>query len=188
MEDHSDIGSDSGNVGADSSEPRFLEAENQRITTLSESDKEAVDRLFQYGFDQENTSNLDDREVAVLQVLANLEQYPAESSTDELVDATLAGIDQFEARREARYSMASDNRTTIRSIHVPEFFATAAALFLAVGIGVPLFQSIQANERISTSQHRLGTVGAAIAGFSLDHGGALPLSESDDQRGTPLHQ
>ena len=188
MEDHSDIGSDSGNVGADSSEPRFLEAENQRITTLSESDKEAVDRLFQYGFDQENTSNLDDREVAVLQVLANLEQYPAESSTDELVDATLAGIDQFEARREARYSMASDNRTTIRSIHMPDFFATAAALFLAVGIGVPLFQSIQTNERISTSQHRLGTVGAAIAGFSLDHGGALPLSESDDQRGTPLHQ
>ena len=188
MEDHSDIGSDTGNVGDNSSEPRLVEDGDRRITSLSDADREAVDRLFQDGLDHENTENLDDRETAVLQVLANLEQYPAESSNDGLVDATLAGIDRYEARREARYSVAADDRGTARSIRLPDFFATAAALFLAVGIGVPLFQSVASNERIAMSQHRLGTVGSAIAGFSLDQGGALPLAESDDQRATPLHQ
>ena len=188
MEDHSDIGSETGNVGDSSSEPRLVENGDRRITSLSDADREAVDRLFQDGLDHENTKNLDDRETAVLQVLANLEQYPAESSTDGLVDATLAGIDRYEAKREARYSVAADDRGTARSIRLPDFFATAAALFLAVGIGVPLFQSVASNERIAMSQHRLGTVGSAIAGFSLDQGGALPLAESDDQRATPLHQ
>ena len=126
MEDHSDIGSETGNVGDSSSEPRLVENGDRRITSLSDADREAVDRLFQDGLDHENTKNLDDRETAVLQVLANLEQYPAESSTDGLVDATLAGIDRYEAKREARYSVAADDRGTARSIRLPDFFATAA--------------------------------------------------------------
>jgi hypothetical protein len=188
MEDHSDIGSETGNVSGDSSEPRLVDTGTPRVTSLSEADKEAVDRLFQDGLEHAQTKDLDDRETAVLQILANLEQYPAESSTEELVDATLAGIDRYEAGREDRFSVASDQRSPGRSIRLPDFFATAAALFLAVGIGVPLFQSIQSNERITMSQHRLGTVGSAIAGFSIDRAGALPLSESDDQRETPLHR
>ena len=67
MEDHSDIGSDTGNVGDTSSEPRLVEDGDRRITSLSDADREAVDRLFQDGLDHENTENLDDRETAVLQ-------------------------------------------------------------------------------------------------------------------------
>ena len=191
MQDHSDTGSESSSAGRDSSEPHGVDPGTQRVTSLSEADKTAVDRLFEDGLDhlnQADAGDLDDRENAVLQVLSNLEQYPAESSSDELVDATLAGIDRYEAGRENRFSISADQGTTGRSIRLPDFFATAAALFLAVGIGVPLFESIQSNERITMSQHRLGTVGSAIAGFSIDQGGALPLSGSEDPRDTPLHQ
>ena len=188
MEDLSDTGSGSSSVGGDSSEPHAIEPGTQRVTSLSEADKKAVDRLFEDGLDHEDAGDLDDRENAVLQVLANLEQYPAETSSDALVDATLAGIDRYEAGRENRFSISADQGGAGRSIRLPDFFATAAALFLAVGIGVPLFESIRSNERITMSQHRLGTVGSAIAGFSIDQGGALPLSGSEDQRETPLHQ
>ena len=56
--------------------------------------------------------------------------------------------------------------------------ASAAALFLAVGIGWPVWQSIQNHRLQDTSSQRLSSIGTAIAGFSGDNAGKLPLDHS----------
>lgn len=159
-----------------------------RIASLSEADQDAVDRLFEDGFDAEATGGGDPREDALRSLLGNLEAYPTESSSDALVDATLAGIDRHESLRQQQFTLPTRDERAPRGIHLPNFFAVAASLFLAVGIGVPLFETIRDHEQITMSQHRQRNLGQAIAGFSLDNAGFMPLlDDASSQRESPLH-
>lgn len=178
MNDSSDIGRN----------PHRDPETSTRIASLSEPDQATVDRLFEDGFDADTTGGGDPREDALRSLLGNLEAYPTESSSDALVDATLAGIDRHESAREQRFSMPAQDERAPRGIHLPNFFAVAASLFLAVGIGVPLFETIRDHEQITMSQHRQRNLGQAIAGFSLDNGGSMPLlDDARSQRESPLH-
>jgi hypothetical protein len=160
-----------------------------RIASLSEPDRNAVDQLFEDGFDPAATSGDDPREDALRSLLGNLEDYPTDPSSETLVDATLAGIDRHEAGRQQRFSIAPQDERSPRGIHLPNFFAVAASLFLAVGIGVPLFETIRDHEQITMSQHRQRNLGQAIAGFSMDNGGFMPLlDDAGTQRDSSLHE
>ena len=159
-----------------------------RIAALSGPDQDTVDDLFKDGFDADATSGGDAREDALRSLLANLEAYPTEPSSDALVDATLAGIDRHESTRQRQFAIRTQDERSPRGIHLPNFFAVAASLFLAVGIGVPLFETIRDHEQITMSQHRQRNIGQAIAGFSLDSDGFMPLlDDAGTQRDSPLH-
>ena len=184
MNDPSDIGQNSRHEPAEHRDP----GTPMRIASLSDPDRKAVDRLFENGFEADAATGGDAREEALRSLLENLEAYPSEGSSDALVDATLAGIDRHEAGRQNRFSIPQQDERAPRGIHLPNFFAVAASLFLAVGIGVPLFQTIQDHEEVTMSQHRQRTIGQAIAGFSFDNEGLMPLAAgASTQRDTPLH-
>lgn len=184
MNDPSDIGHDHAPDHADHRD----QGSPMRIASLSDPDRDTVDRLFEDGFDADAVNEGDAREDALRSLLGNLEAYPTESSSDTLVDATLAGIDRHESARRQQFTLPPHDERSPRGIHLPNFFAVAASLFLAVGIGVPLFETIRDHEQITMSQHRQRNLGQAIAGFSLDNGGFMPLlDDARTQRDTPLH-
>lgn len=155
-----------------------------RVCRLGDEDAAAVDRLLEGGGGGD-AAPTDDREAAVQDLLRLLEEYPVEPASEELVHATLARVSRAEASKDQRLSIQNAFQVRGRRIRVPDFFAIAAALLFAVGIGWPLLQSLESGHRRLQSQHRLGTVGQAIAGFGGDSGGWLPF---DEQVMTPDEQ
>ena len=149
-----------------------------RIARLSKEDAAAVDRLFEEGFEADGTPGGDSREEAVSNLLGLLDSYPVEPASEDLVNATLARVAREETARADRMSIQNVPRIPRRSVRLPDFFAVAAALFLAVGIGWPLYSVIQDQNQILESQNRLGRLGSAMAGFAADNDGMLPLHDS----------
>lgn len=150
---------------------------DQRIAHLSDADSRAVDRLLESGLDPEAPASSDPRDTAVLELLGLLDDYPVEPAAQELVDATLARVAREEANLAARMSFQNTPRLSERRTKIPDFFAVAAALFLAAGIGLPLYQVIDGQDRLRQSENRLLGVGQAIAGFSEDFSDLLPLHQ-----------
>lgn len=148
-----------------------------RIARLSDEDAAAVDRLFEDGHRGDPAGPDDPRAEAVSSLFGLLDSYPVEPASEDLVNATLARVAREEAARADRMAIQNVPRVATRSLRLPDFFAVAAALFLAVGIGWPLYSVIQDQNQIIESRHRLGRVGEAIAGFALDHDDMLPLDE-----------
>ena len=146
---------------------------SERIARLSEADAEAIDQLFEHGLNESDPSG--PREKAALDLLAVLESYPTEQASDELVDATLARVNRAETERSSRFSIANAPGFRGRQIRLPDFFAVAAALFLAFGIGWPLYQVIDRQNDIHHSQARIGEYGAGIISFASENNGDLPL-------------
>ena len=152
------------------------------ILRLSPETAKAVDHLLENGGGMDSTSS-DDPELqkqsdAVKAVLGLLDHYPVEDASEELLDATLARIDRHEDELQTRMKLASvDQPRSSSRWRMPDFIATAAAMFLAVGIGLPVYQSIQHNNKMGQSQARLGGIGTAIAGFSTDNSGMMPLDK-----------
>ena len=144
-----------------------------RVARLSEDDADAIDRLFEHGLKPSETN--DPRERAALDLLSCLESYPTEEASDELVDATLARIGRAESERSSRFSIADAPGFNGRQIRLPDFFAVAAALFLAVGIGWPLYQAIDRQNDILHSKVRLNEYSAGIASFASENDGSMPI-------------
>ena len=147
---------------------------SERIARLSEADAEAIDQLFEHGLEESNPDG--PREQAALDLFAVLESYPTEQASDELVNATLARVNREETERASRFSIANAPGFNGRQIRLPDFFAVAAALFLAFGIGWPLYQVINRQNDIHHSQARLGEYGAGIVSFAGENNGNLPLN------------
>jgi hypothetical protein len=150
---------------------------DKRVAHLSEADSEAVDRLLESGLDPDAPPSGDPRDAAVLELLGLLDDYPVEPAAQELVDATLARVAREEADQAARMSFQNAPRVSERRTKIPDFFAVAAAMFLAVGIGLPLYQVIDGEDKLTQSQNRLNGVGQAVAGFSEDFSDLLPLQK-----------
>lgn len=146
---------------------------SDRIARLSAADADAIDRLFEGGLDDAGPG--DARETAALDLMSILESYPVEPASEELVDATIARVGREEEARASRFSIGNAPESVGRRIRIPDFFAVAAALFLAVGIGWPLYQMIDRQNGILHSQARLKEYGAGIVSFSNENDGALPL-------------
>ena len=148
-----------------------------RICRLGDEDAAAVDRLLGDGLGSDAAPG-DDRETAISDLLGLLDDYPTEPAPDELVHATLARVARAEQERSSRLSIQNQIGTPRGPIRLPDFFAVAAALLFAVGIGWPLLQTLESNHQVAKSQNRLGAVGQAVAGFAGDSGGWLPFDES----------
>lgn len=148
-----------------------------RIARLSDADAEAVDGLFEHGLDESQDPD-DDRANAVRELLSILEDYPVEPASEELVDATLARVARDESERRERFSIDAGRGTPGRGIRLPDFFAVAASMLLAVGIGWPLYQTIDDQNDISRSKQRLQAYGAGIVDFGNTTGtDMLPIDE-----------
>ncbi len=148
-----------------------------RICRLGDEDAAAVDRLLGDGLGSDAAPG-DDRESAISDLLGLLDDYPTEPAPDELVHATLARVSRAENDRLGRLSIQNQQVAPRGPIRLPDFFAVAAALLFAVGIGWPLLQTLESKHQVLKSQNRLGVVGQAIAGFAGDSGGWLPFDES----------
>ena len=162
---------------------------DQRVAQLSDADSRAVDRLLESGLNPDAPTSDDPRDAAVLELLGLLDDYPVEPAAQELVDATLARVAREEAELAARMSFQNMPRLPERRTKIPDFFAVAAALFLAAGIGLPLYQVIEGQDKLRQSENRLNGVGQAIAGFSEDFGDLLPLRQgllTGDQQGSEI--
>jgi len=148
---------------------------SDRIARLSKADADAIDRLFEHGLDDEASE--DPREGAALDLMSILESYPVEPASEELVDATIARVAREEEARASRFTFGNSLEPMGRKVRIPDFFAVAAALFLAVGIGWPLYQMIDRQNGILHSEARLKEYGAGIISFASENEGALPLHE-----------
>ena len=91
------------------------------------------------------------------------------------MDATLARVGREESERSARFSLGNVPGSNGRQIRLPDFFAVAAALFLAVSIGWPLYQVINRQNTVLHSQTRLNEYGAGIISFAAENNDALPM-------------
>ena len=144
---------------------------------LDQASTDAIDRLLEHGLDADGSQG--DRETeAVRSLLGLLDHYPVEGASDELIDATLARIDRHDAEQERRMQLnAVDARIPMSRWRFPDLVATAAALFLAVGIGWPVWKSVQNEKGVGQSQARLNGIGSAIAGFAGENAGMMPLDQ-----------
>ena len=145
---------------------------------LKPASQDAVDRLLEDGFNPSHEVS-EPHDVALREVLGLLDSYPVEESSDALIDATLARIDRHEATHDAQMNFEeNDTRRVFSRWRRPDIIATAAALFLAVGIGWPLWQTMQQSRIQGISQARLAGIGSALAGFAGDNDDALPLDNT----------
>ncbi len=150
---------------------------------LDSASKETIDRLLMEGLNDESDPDVEGdearRELALRNLLGLLDDYPVDDVPDELVDATLAGIDAYERTRDQRMNIGNDSTSSFKSRwRIPDVIATAAALFLAFGVGMPLWYSMQNDRMQSVSASRLKSMGTAIAGFAGDNSGDMPIDWS----------
>ena len=149
------------------------------VSKLDAESRSAVDRLMENGINHQGGSNEALREQALRNLLELLNHYPVEDPSEELLDATLARVERHESDQNDRLRMSDAQEITPSSRwRFPDLIASAAALFLAVGIGWPVWQSIQNHRLQGTSEARLSSIGTAIAGFSGDNAGRLPLDHA----------
>lgn len=154
--------------------------DNENGRPLDPLSQAAVDRRLEHGHPPPDTTN-DPHDAAVSKLLGLLDSYPVEEPSDALIDATLARIDRHEAHHEDQLTLeAIDGRRIFSRWRLPDVIATAAALFLAVGVGWPLWHTMQNNRIQGVSAARLGGIGSALAGFAADNDDALPLEPSFD--------
>ena len=150
---------------------------------LCKADTEMLDRLVDVGFDIDELEDLssEDRQRArgVLQLMGLLDSYPVENADDVLVDATLARIDQYEARRGANLRIethqvdASDRGFRFR---LPDFIAVAAVILIGAAIIIPIMQGRRAANIDSQCANNLAMVGHGLSNFAGDNNGRLPTT------------
>lgn len=134
----------------------------------------ACDRLLEDGIASDREP-ADAREAAVLDVLKRLDQYPDEESDTDLVAATLARVDAEESKRRQDWAVSPDVAERARFLRLPDSFAVAAAILLAISIGVPLYNQLDSRQELASCQARQQAIGQAIAGFAGDNANALPI-------------
>ena len=146
----------------------------QRVSRLSDADKAACDRLLEDGL-APDAEPRDAREAALVDLLGLIDRYPDEAPSSDLVADTLARVDAEEAKRRKDWTVSPDVAEKARLIRIPDSFAIAAALLLAISIGVPLYNQLDSRQEIASSRMRQLAIGQAVAGFAGDHGDALPI-------------
>jgi hypothetical protein len=152
------------------------------VPELDSASKETIDRLLMEGLSDESNPDIEGdearRELALRNLLGLLDDYPVDEVPDELVDATLAGIDAYERSRDERMHIENQVSSFKSRWRIPDLIATAAALFLAFGVGMPLWYSMQNDRMQNMSASRLKSMGTAIAGFAGDNSGDMPIDWS----------
>ena len=107
--------------------------EKNQSFKLNPDDQRLLDALVESGFDPQVLESLSaedrSRVGAILNLFELLEDYPVEDADDSLVNATLARIDQYELRANARASVDSALQSASRrGFRLPDLISLDAVL------------------------------------------------------------
>ncbi len=154
---------------------------------LSEEDALMVDRLSDAGFDLEALGELTDEEqqraTSVLQTLALLNAYPVEDASDTLIDATLARINQYDAKQAERMSITTNDIEPLTGgfrIRIPDFVSVAAVLLIVASVFIMVGRNARARSISNQCAQNMAMVGQGLFNFAQDHNGAMPTEEADN--------
>lgn len=164
------------------------------LRTLSPEDASTVDRLLEDGLDPERLETLSGDErtrgEAVLSLLGKLDQYPVEDASEDLVSATLARVARAEDEQGDRMRLdpASQDSTRLqgRRWRLPDLFATAAMLLLAVGIIWPIANSMSTHRMVALDQANFMELNASLGTFSSSNNGSTPMEAAASLLPDPL--
>ena len=154
---------------------------------LSEEDALMVDRLSDAGFDLEALGELTDEEqqraTSVLQTLGLLNAYPVEDASDTLIDATLARINQYDAKQAERMSITTNDIEPLTGgfrIRIPDFVSVAAVLLIVASVFIMVGRNARARSISNQCAQNMAMVGQGLFNFAQDHNGAMPTEEADN--------
>ena len=150
---------------------------------LSKVDAEMLDRLVDVGFELDQLEYLtpEDKQRArnILAMLGFLEAYPVEDSSDTLIDATLARIDQYESRRLARMHISTAEIDTTSKgfrIRMPDLMSVAAMVLIAVSVFFMISKSAREQSFQTECASNMAMVGRGLVNYALDHNGEMPTT------------
>ena len=145
---------------------------------LSRADAEMLDRLVDVGFDVDQLEYLtpEDRQRAnsILKNLGLLYAYPVEDASDTLIDATLARIDQYEAKHSARMQIHTPElETTSRGfrIRMPDLISVACMILVTFSVFVMLTRSARNQSITNECASNMAMVGHGLFNYASDNNG-----------------
>lgn len=146
---------------------------------LTDADMRVLDFLAEHGFDASRVELLPEadrpRAMALIRQMQVLDHYPAGSSNDTLVDATLARIDRWEAA--SAESLRFEPRR-IGAFRLADLIGVAAVLMIGTAVLVPIARSMRSEGLARACASNMRTLGGAIASYASQHGGMLPATAS----------
>ena len=159
--------------------------EVNRIPRLSKRDAEILDTIAEGGFDPARIEELQGedraRAEAIMELLENLEQYPVDDASEDLVAATLARINRAEEERADRMQVggpeSAGGQLSGRRWRFPDLFATAAMILLAVGVIWPIANTVQSQRMVSLDASNLSENHRAITTYANANSGRSPMEE-----------
>ena len=154
---------------------------------LSEEDALMLDRLSVVGFELSALGELTDEEqqraTAVLQTLGLLNAYPVEDASDTLIDATLARINQYDAKQAERMSISTNDIEPLTGgfrIRIPDFVSVAAVLLIVASVFIMVGRNARARSISNQCAQNMAMVGQGLFNFAQDHNGAMPTEEASN--------
>ncbi len=161
----------------------------ERCPQLSPDDERVLDELVDAGFDREVMVGMAaaDRERAerLFGLMQLLHDYPVEDGDDTLVHATIARIDRHDDERAARFAFDAqreDTATSKRLIRLPDFITVAAVLLIAVGVLLPIMNTLRKHSVDQGCANNLRYVGYGFGAYAADNDGALPVALAGTNR------
>ncbi len=154
---------------------------------LSKADAEMLDQLVDVGFELAQLEYLSPEDTqranSILKTLGLLDAYPVEDASDTLIDATLARIDQYEAKRSARMQIHTPELETTKRgfrIRMPDLISVAAMILITFSVFAMLTNSAR-NQSISNEcASNMAMVGHGLFNYASDHNGNTPTEQATE--------
>ncbi len=154
---------------------------------LTKEDASMLDQLVDVGFDMEQLEYLtpedEQRAKSILNMLGFLNAYPVEDASDTLVDATLARIDQYEAKRATRLQIHTPELETTKRgfrIRMPDLISVAAMILITVSVFAMLSKSARSQSLNQECASNMAMVGRGLVNYALDHNGKTPTEQTPE--------
>ena len=147
--------------------------------SLSDADMRVLDFLAEHGFDASRIELLPEadrpRAMALIRQMEVLDQYPADSAEDTLVDATLARIDRWEAARSESMRIQRGGFATFR---LSDFVSIAALVLVGIGVLLPVAARVREQSLSTVCSNNMRSLYGAFGAYADANGGALPATAS----------
>ena len=150
---------------------------------LNADDQRLLDALVESGFDPQVLESLSaedrSRVGAILNLFALMEDYPVEDADDSLVDATLARIDQYEARTSAMVSQENEMQVASRrAFRLPDLISVAAVILIGASIFWPMLSTMKQRRIDESCANNLRQMGYAFNQYANDYDGSIPVARA----------
>lgn len=146
---------------------------------LSENDMRVLDFIAEHGFDASKVSDLPEadrpRALALIAQMQVLDQYPAESADDSLVNATLARIDRWEAANDSVMQFPGQR---IRNFRLSDFISIAALILVGLGVLLPIAARVRQQSLTTVCANNMRSLHTGLDAYARGNNGALPAIAS----------